>query len=115
MNRTPVGIENRRKVDDLTPDETSEYKDDRSERQRKRRNDTKLPAPDHQQRCYAGTERECQAEVIEIGERNIPKYPWHIRCVCTLSVKDLNFPVIRRDPSDEPTRKVKKHAEGSRP
>ena len=59
----------------------------------------------------AGTEREREAQVVQVGKRHITEHPW-VRHVAALS-HDRDLVVVCRHPPDEPAREVEKHTEGT--
>ena len=62
MDRPPVGIKDRRKVNELIADETRKNENYRSKRKRERRQYLIRASADQEQRCNTGTERKRDAE-----------------------------------------------------
>src|SRR6185369_10558406 len=113
MDRTPVGIQHRRQLNEIVTNKPSERKDQGRKGQSKCSEDLQILAPTEQDRCYAGSECERQAEVIEISEWNVSKDPWCCRVSCFSQLS--YFALICRDPPNQPTRKIKENADRSSP
>src|ERR1043166_2571173 len=100
MYWTPVRIEHRRQVYKFASDKTCECEDQCRERQGKCSQDLQILSPRKQDRRDAGTESECQAQIVEICERYVTKDPWSCRISGSAHLGDLMR--ISVDPTDKP-------------